>query len=269
MAQLLVVVGGGRMGTALVRGLLAAGHDPAGLGVVEAAAERRAALPAEVGADVAVLAAVPDRPAGAVLAVKPADASAACAALAAAGTSRVLSICAGVTLARLQGWLGEGCAVLRAMPNTPATVGAGVSAVAAGPGAEPSLDWALEVLGAVGTAVAVPEAALDAVTGLSGSGPAYVFLVVEALVEAGVRAGLPAALSRTLAVHTVAGAGRLLVDTGSDPEALRAQVTSPGGTTAAGLAVLEGRAVRAAFVEAVAAAAARSRELGQAADQGG
>ena len=124
------------------------------------------------------------------------------------------------------------------------------------------LAWAEELLRAVGEVVRVPEPSLDAVTGLSGSGPAYVFLLAEALVEAGVLAGLPRDVSRTLALHTIAGSGRLLLESGSEPEALRAQVTSPGGTTAAGLRVLEQRAVRAAVLDAVTAAAERSRQLG-------
>lgn len=257
------------MGSALVRGLLDAGRPPAALAVVEADARRRGELAAEFGPGLAVSAGAPAEVDDAVLAVKPADAGRACAGLAAAGARRVVSICAGVTTAALAGWLGEGCAVVRAMPNTPATVGAGVTAVAAGPGADgAALEWATDVLGAVGPVLVVPEPALDAVTGLSGSGPAYVFLVAEALIEAGVLAGLPRDVARTLAVHTVAGSGRLLVESGLDPEVLRAQVTSPGGTTAAGLAVLEDRSVRTAFVAAVAAAAERSRELGRLADQG-
>ncbi len=131
------------------------------------------------------------------------------------------------------------------MPNTPATVGAGVSAIAAGSRAgEPDLAWAEELLGAVGHVVRLPEASLDAVTGLSGSGPAYVFLVVEALIAAGQAVGLSPAVSRLLATDTVAGAARLLVESGETPESLRAAVTSPGGTTEAGV---RGRGRRPAF----------------------
>ncbi|MDP9441084.1 MAG: pyrroline-5-carboxylate reductase, partial [Actinomycetota bacterium] len=124
------------------------------------------------------------------------------------------------------------------------------------------LDWAEGLLRAVGTVVRVPEALLDAVTGLSGSGPAYVFLVVEALTEAGVLAGLTRDVSAQLTVQTLTGAARMLAETGEAPEALRAAVTSPGGTTAAGLRVLEAAGVRSAFLEAVAAATVRSQELG-------
>ena len=154
--------------------------------------------------------------------------------------------------------------VVRAMPNTPALVGAGVAAIAPGRASGPAeLDWAESILGSVGRVVRVSEAQLDAVTGLSGSGPAYVFLVTEALVEAGVLVGLARPVAEVLATQTVAGAGRLLVESGRSAADLRADVTSPGGTTAAGLRALEDRAVRAAFLDAVAAATARSAELGR------
>jgi pyrroline-5-carboxylate reductase len=198
-----------------------------------------------------------------VIAVKPGDVPDACRAVAAAGTKRVLSIAAGVTLATLEAAVGPGVPVVRAMPNTPALVGAGAAAIAAGSSATADdLDWAEGLLRAVGTVVRVPEHLLDAVTGLSGSGPAYVFLVAEALIEGGVLAGLPRDVAVELSVHTLLGASRLLAETGSTPEQLRAQVTSPGGTTAAGLRALEAAGVRSAFLEAVAAATARSRELG-------
>jgi len=149
------------------------------------------------------------------------------------------------------------------MPNTPALVGEGASAVAPGGAAsEADLEWAEGILGAVGMVVRVPENQLDAVTGLSGSGPAYVFLVAEALIEAGVASGLPRDVSTSLVTQTLLGSARLLAESGQGPEALRAGVTSPGGTTAAGLAALEVRATRAAFLEAVLAATERSRELG-------
>ena len=249
------------MGTALVRGLLAAQWRPDDIVVAEQSADRRGAL-ATLFPDVAVEADA-RRADGAVMAVKPADAEAACRSVAATGCRRVLSIMAGVTLARLESWMAPSTAVVRAMPNTPATVGAGISALSAGSAASDlDIDWAEEVLGAVGEVVRVPEASLDAVTGLSGSGPAYVFLVAEALVAAGTAAGLDPEVSRRLAVGTVAGAGRLLAESGESPERLRAQVTSPGGTTEAGLRVLEERGLRQALAAAVAAAAERSRQLG-------
>jgi pyrroline-5-carboxylate reductase len=175
---------------------------------------------------------------------------------------RVLSIAAGVTIATVEAELGGSVPVVRAMPNTPALVGAGASAIAGGTHAEPDdLAWAEEVLGAVGIVVRVAESQLDAVTGLSGSGPAYVFLVAEALIDAGVLVGLPRDVATDLAVQTLLGSARLLAETDDDAATLRAAVTSPGGTTAAGLRALEDRATRAAIVAAVVAARDRSAEL--------
>lgn len=248
------------MGQALVAGLLAAGREPENLIVVEVDPARRAELDQALPGVASVSA--PVKAEGTIVAVKPPMGEAACRAVAAAGSHRVLSVMAGVSLEHLQRWLGPEVVAVRAMPNTPVLVGAGVSGVAAAEDvASADIEWAEELLRAVGEVVRVPESALDAVTGLSGSGPAYVFLLTEALIEAGVLLGLPRDVSRTLAVHTVAGSGRLLVSSSAEPEVLRAQVTSPGGTTAAGLRVLEQRAVRAAVLDAVAAAADRSRQL--------
>jgi len=248
------------MGAALLGGLLGAGWEPGRLTVVEAVEARRGEL-ADQFPGVRV-AAEPLGGGGAVLAVKPGDVPAAASALATVGVERVVSIAAGVRLATLEASLGA-VPVVRAMPNTPALVGAGVTAIAPGSRAgEEDLAWAEEVLGAVGRVVRVGEPLLDAVTGLSGSGPAYVFLVAEALIDGGVLVGLPRDLSATLAVQTLLGAARLLAETGDTPEALRAAVTSPGGTTAAGLRALEAAGVRAAFLDAVVAATERSRELG-------
>ncbi len=251
------------MGEALVVGLLHAGWaGPDEMAVVEPVAARRAELESRFpGLGVSETAVGAD---GAVLAVKPGDAEAACRAVAAVGAGRVLSIMAGVPTARIQGWLDSDVAVVRAMPNTPALVGAGAAAIAAGPTAGGAdLDWAEGILGAVGAVQRVPESALDAVTGLSGSGPAYVFLVAEALIEAGVLNGLPRSTASVLAIQTLVGSARLLAESGDTPEELRAAVTSPGGTTAAGLRVLENHGVRSAFLEAVTAATERSRQLGQ------
>lgn len=259
----LAVLGGGKMGAALVSGLLSSGWATAEeILVVEPVAGRRDELAAAYPG-LAVAGEVAPGAEGAVVAVKPGDVEAACRALAGAGTGRVLSIAAGVTLARLESWLGEGTAVVRAMPNTPALVGCGAAAIAGGTAAaEADLAWAEGILSAVGKVERVGEALLDAVTGLSGSGPAYVFLVAEALIEAGVAAGLPRPVSESLTVQTLLGSARLLAESGERAEALRAAVTSPGGTTAAGLAALEARAVRSAFHEAVQAATRRSKELG-------
>jgi pyrroline-5-carboxylate reductase len=257
----LVVMGGGRMGMAIVAGLLAAGRPAEELAVVEVLAARREELAAE-HPGLAVLDA-PVAARGALIAVKPGDVADAVRAVADAGAERLLSVAAGVDTRALEAAAGRPLPVVRAMPNTPALVGAGAAAISGGSGAgEADLVWAEELLGAVGTVVRVPEKALDAVTGVSGSGPAYVFLVAEALVEAGVLEGLPRDVAEALAFQTLLGSARLLVESGDAPAALRAAVTSPGGTTAAGLRALEAHGVRAAFLDAVSAATARSRELG-------
>jgi pyrroline-5-carboxylate reductase len=272
MTRTLLIVGGGKMGSALLSGLLASGWVSAEhVAVSETAPARRQELEREFpGVDVLdapradLLADTPDRPAGAVLAVKPDVAEGACRVLGAVGVgvNRVLSIVAGVPSVRLETALGGQPALVRAMPNTPALVGAGVTAISGGSFATSAdLAWAQEVMEAVGTVVRLPERLLDPVTGLSGSGPAYFFLVVEALMEAGVQMGLTREVSRTLVVETMLGSAKLLAETGEEPAVLRAQVTSPAGTTAAGVRALEGRAVRSAFMEAVAAATERSRSL--------
>jgi pyrroline-5-carboxylate reductase len=248
------------MGTALVGGLIAGGWEPGSVAVVEADSDRRSALGGILPGVVVTTAPVAAE--GAVVAVKPGDGEEACRTLGSSGTTRVLSIMAGVRLERLESWLGPTVAVMRAMPNTPALVGAGVSALAGGSGAEEAdVAWAEEILGSVGRVVRIAEASLDAVTGLSGSGPAYIFLVAEALIDAGVGVGLDPEVSRTLAIETLAGSARLLVETDENPTALRAQVTSPGGTTEAGVAVLEAHGLRRAFDDAVTAATERSRAM--------
>lgn len=258
----LELLGGGRMGTALLGGLLDAGVvTPAALAVVEPSEQRRSEL-AVAFPDVAVLA-EPVAADGVVVATKPTEVAAALGAAAAAGLNKVLSVAAGIGVDALEAASGGAVPVVRAMPNTPSLVGAGAAAIAAGNHAdEADLRWAESLLGAVGTVQRVEESALDAVTGLSGSGPAYVFLVAEALIEAGVAAGLSADTASALVTQTLLGSARLLDESDESPAALRAAVTSPGGTTAAGVAVLEQRAVPDALVAAVLAAAERSRELG-------
>lgn len=286
VSEPLLLIGGGRMGEALAAGLTRNGWDRAALVVVEAVAARREALgqaglqtAATIGDGLRALSEARREVAGAgsgvgaVVAVKPHDVEAVSRELAglvsgvAGGdlppVGRVLSIAAGVTLEDLDSWLAPMVA-LRAMPNTPALVGAAASVVSAGRRAsEADVEWAAEVLSAVGSVTVLPESALDAVTGLSGSGPAYVFLVAEALIDAGVLAGLARPVARDLVVQTLLGSARLLAETGEEPAALRAGVTSPGGTTAAGLRALEGAGVRAALLEAVMAATERARQLGQ------
>lgn len=256
----LAVVGGGNMGAALIGGLLNAGWAAGDLAVVEVLASRADQLRA-MFPGVAVTDAVPQCVA-AVIAVKPPDVAAACTAAAAAGATRLLSIAAGIPLATLQAAAGAKVAVVRAMPNTPALVGEGAAAISAGAAAtDDDLAWAQEILGAVGIVVRVPETELDAVTGLAGSGPAYLFLVAESLIVAGVAAGLSQENSEALVTQLFVGSAALLRDRG-EPAELRRMVTSPGGTTAAGLRVLDERNVRDAFLDAVLAAKARSVELG-------
>jgi len=263
MAPKLVVVGGGRMGSALLAGLISGGWAPAGdLAVSEPDEDQRQRLTGDHPG--LLVAEGPVAADAAVLAVKPDVAEAVARTLSAVGISRVLSIVAGLSTARLEAALQPGAVVVRSMPNTPALIGAGVSGMSGGSAATAAdLDWAEGILGTVGTVVRLPERHLDAVTGLSGSGPAYVFLVAEALIDAGVTAGLSREVSRRLVVGTVLGSARMMAETGDDPAALRAAVTSPGGTTAAAVRTLEFKAVRSAFIEAVAAATERSRQLGR------
>ena len=258
------------MGGALLGGLLNSGWARAEeIAVVEPVAERGDELALQLpgivvlnAPEAGLLSDSGDRLAGAVLAVKPDAAEGACRVLGAIGVTRVLSIVAGFPCLRLETALGGEPSVVRAMPNMPALVGAGVTAISGGSHATSAdLAWADDVMAAVGTVVRLPERLLDPVTGLSGSGPAYFFLVAESLIEAGVQMGLTREVSRTLVVETMLGSAKLLSETGQDPGVLRAMVTSPAGTTAAGIRSLESRAVRSAFMEAVAAATERARSL--------
>jgi pyrroline-5-carboxylate reductase len=258
----LVILGGGNMGEALLGGLVDSGWAPAAqLAVVEIVPTRRAYL-TDRFPGVLVTDRVPACEA-ALIAVKPGDVASAVAGVVSAGARRVLSIAAGVTLATLESAAGSGVAVVRAMPNTPALVSAGASAISGGSTATAAdLDWAESVLRAVGTVERLPEPLLDAFTGLIGSGPAYVYLVAEALIDAGVLVGLPRPAARAMVTQLLAGSAKLLVESGELPEVLRANVTSPGGTTAAGLRELEQHGVRGALLAAVEAATARAKDLG-------
>lgn len=260
MTAQLAIVGGGNMGAALLGGLLASGWAPAAdIAVVEVLEPRRRQL-AEQFPGVGVVERTPQC-AAALIAVKPGDVAAATAVAAEAGARRILSIAAGVSLATLEA-AAPHAAVIRSMPNTPSLVGQGAAAIAGGSRAgDEDLAWAERVLGAVGTVVRVPEYQLDAVTGVAGSGPAYLFLIAEALIDAGVLSGLSRQTAEALVAQLFVGSAALLAERG-DPAALRAMVTSPGGTTAAGLRALEDRGVRAALIAAVVAATERSRELG-------
>lgn len=256
----LLVVGGGKMGEALLGGLLAGGWAAGDVAVVEPHLGRQAEL-AERFEDIAVGGA-PVAADGAVLAVKPPMIPAICTELGELGIRRMLSIAAGVRLATMEAAAPAGTAIVRAMPNTPSLVGMGAAAIAGGAAAtEDDLVWAEEILGAVGTVTRVSEAQINAVTGLSGSGPAYVFLIAEALIDAGVLVGLPRDVASDLAVQTLRGSAELLA-AGTPPAEARANVTSPGGTTAAGLRALEDGRVRAAIIDAVVASRARADEMG-------
>lgn len=259
MAELLII-GGGKMGAALLGGLLRHGHDAQSIVVVEPLEPRRKELAEIYG--VRVTAKI--EPASAtILATKPDIVPKVARQAAEIGTERLLSIAAGVTLATLDEATGGSLPVVRAMPNTPALVGQGAAAICGNDAATlEDLAWAEAILGAVGTVVRTDEKLLDAVTGLSGSGPAYIFLVAEAMIDAGVLTGLSRTVATELAVQTLLGAATLLSE-GRPAAELRADVTSPGGTTAAGLRELEHHGVRAAFAAAIEAATRRSQELGQ------
>jgi pyrroline-5-carboxylate reductase len=257
----LAVIGGGNMGAALIGGLLASGAvDRTRVVVVEVVESRRTEL-AGLFPGIAVMADVPASGA-AVLAVKPVDIPAAAAAAAAAGATRLLSIAAGVRLATIETAAGPHVAVIRAMPNTPALVRLGASAIAPGLAAtDVDVAWAESILAAVGTVERMDESDLDLFTGLAGSGPAYVFFVAEALIEAAVAEGMSHDVADRVVRQLLLGSATLL-DQEGDPAVLRQRVTSPGGTTAAGIAVLDEHDVRGALGAAVRAATARSRELG-------
>lgn len=250
------------MAEALLGGLVATGWAAAGeLAVVEISPERRQQLTSALPGLVMV-----DQPDGGdvVIAVKPNHAEEVCRAMRGQQVRRVLSIAAGVTSSSLEGWLDDDTRVVRAMPNTPALVGEGAAAIAAGSHADADdLTWAAGILAAVGSVETVDERLLDAVTGLSGSGPAYVFLVAEAMTEAAIEVGLPADVADRLTRRTLLGASTLLASSEDPPEQLRANVTSPGGTTAEGIRVLETAELRAVFRRAIKAATDRSIELGQ------
>lgn len=256
----LVVVGGGNMGTALVGGLIDGGWDPGSICVIEIDPAKRDVLARDLGVEVSGEIVAGE---GAVVAVKPGDAVAVSARLAELGTSRILSIAAGVRLAALE-TAAPSARIVRAMPNTPALVGEGATAICGGSRCDDAdVDWAESVLSSVGLVVRVAEDQMDAVTAVAGSGPGYLFLFAEALLAAAIEQGLPDDIADALVRQLFKGAGALLADSDESPAVLRERVTSPNGTTAAGLARFEAEGLRETVNKAVRAAAERSREMGR------
>lgn len=262
----LVCIGGGNMAEALIRGVLSARVcEAANVTVTDILPERLESLREQYGvrterdnaaaaaaADIVLLAVKPQQLAGVLADIRPVL----------PGSALVISIVAGIPAARIEAGLSAGQRVVRVMPNTPSLIGQGAAAVAAGAAAAPEdVDAAEQLMKAVGIVVRVEESMLDAVTALSGSGPAYVFYLIESMIEAGTSMGLEADTARALAVQTVEGAARLVRETGEEPEALRRKVTSTAGTTEAAVRVLDRREVRTHLVEALQAACTRSREL--------
>jgi pyrroline-5-carboxylate reductase len=261
----LAILGGGKIGEALISGLLRGERTAADLVVVEKHAPRAQYLADTYGVKALD---VPEAVAAAgtlVLAVKPQDIDALLAELTPVVTTEhlVVSVAAGVTTAHIEDGLAADVPVVRCMPNTPALVDEAMTAAAGGRYArDEHLAVAEALLGAVGRVVRVPESQLDAVTALSGSGPAYFFFLVEAMIDAGILLGLPRTLAAELIVQTAIGSAKMLRDSGEHPVQLREAVTSPGGTTINAIRELEVHGVRAALIAAIEAAARRSAELG-------
>ena len=277
-------IGGGKMAAALIKGVIKSGVcTPPDITVCDVHAPSAEKLRADTGVTLAATnAEVLTASEVIVLAVKPGDALAALQAITAPqsessmrwawqgggggkGGKLLISIVAGLSIASLEKTVGEKLRVIRVMPNTPALVLAGASGFAVGTQAtDEDAGTAQKIFGGVGVALRVKESLLDAVTGLSGSGPAYVYTIIEALADGGVLMGLPRDLALQLAAKTVAGAAEMVLQTGQHPAALRDQVASPGGTTIAGIEALEAGGLRAALIAAVRAASERSAALGAA-----
>ncbi|WP_043808290.1 pyrroline-5-carboxylate reductase [Rhodococcus triatomae] len=266
----IAVIGGGRIGEALIAGLAKAGHAAKDLVVAEQYPPRAQELAGRYGIRATTVADAAEGAHVVVIAVKPADVDAVMVELGKVDLDGdleqlIVSLAAGIPTARFESKLPAGFPVVRVMPNTPMLVGEGVSAIAAGRYATAEhLDTVRGILGAVGQVVTVAEAQLDAVTAVSGSGPAYVFLVAEAMIESGVGLGLTRATATELVVQTLVGSAAMLAESGSTANELRADVTSPGGTTAAAIRELERGGLRTAFDEALFAARDRSAALGAA-----
>ncbi len=271
--QKISFLGAGNMGEAMIKGLIQSKTSPANILALEKDKSRLDYITRTYKVKKANdLAAALDDVDAAVVAVKPQNLDGLLDDMAALSISLplVISIAAGIPVSRFIDRLGVKTRVVRVMPNTPALIGKGVSAFFAGPGVKSrDLSLAEDIVRALGPCHKVEdESLMDAVTGVSGSGPAYVFAVVEALSDAGVKMGLPRAMATSLAANTVAGAAAMVTETGEHPAVLKDKVTSPGGTTIAGVAELERAGLRAALIKAVEAATERSRELGKSAQKG-
>lgn len=258
------------MAEALVGGLIATGWAGADqIGIIEVVAERRTYLaetfPGAHLVDSCAAACADDSfdVSDVLVAVKPQHVAEVAAELGAGGAVRALSIAAGVRIDALLDGFGAAARIIRAMPNTPALVGQGAAAIAASVTAhDDDLAWATQILSAVGMVTVVDEHELDAVTGLSGSGPAYIFLLAEAMIAAGIEQGLSPDVADALGRQTVLGAATLLAESSESPAQLRSNVTSPGGTTAAAIAAMQARDLEEIVGQGIAAAVARSVELG-------
>ena len=269
MTNRIAFVGGGNMATGLIGGLIARGTPPSSIVVADPETSQRSRLERDYG--VTTVADAPSAVIGArtvVLAVKPqqmAQVARSIAGQVAASGALVISVAAGIRLQDISRWLGPGVPLIRTMPNRPALIGAGITALYAMPGVDAaSRQEAEAILAACGPTVWVPEESqLDVVTAVSGSGPAYFFLLIECLEAAGTQLGLDPVTARRLAVETARGSGQMAAEATESPAELRAQVTSKGGTTAAALEVLEAAGVRGIFAAAVAAGARRATALAQ------
>jgi len=263
-------IGAGAMAEALIKGLIKAGASPTQLLASDVLPSRLALLHSQYGIKVAnsnveVLC----QSDIVILAVKPQNISSVLQEIAGCAMNGgqmplLVSIAAGITLAYIEQLLPLPYPLVRAMPNTPSIVGAGATAISAGKHAKPEhLRQARSVFEAVGIVVSIPETQIDAVTGLSGSGPAYGYLIIEALIDAGVKVGLPRGIAKELAVQTLFGAAKMVAETEQHPAVLKDQVTSPGGTTIAGVHILEQGGIRGLIMDAVIGATERARQLKQ------
>lgn len=260
------IIGAGVMGETLLSGLIRGGRDVADLVVGEKRPERAAELREKYGVRVVANTEAAELAETVALVVKPQDMADVLTEIAPhlRPGQLLVSLAAGITTAAIEKHIADGIAVVRVMPNTPALVDEGMAAISPGTHCDDEhLAVAEDLLASTGRVIRVPEKQQDAVTAISGSGPAYLFFVVEAMIEAGVHLGLPRTTATELVVQTVVGSAKLLRETGTHPTVLREQVTSPGGTTAAAIRQLEDHKVRAAFITAMEAARDRSRSLAE------